>query len=74
MGTRRQDPIGSGQIHVSYNVTRRIWASYEANYYTGGGGHAFHPGHQTSVGEVDRLNGARATDGAAFNSIGVSYQ
>lgn len=91
-GTRRQDPIGSGQIHVSYNVTRRIWASYDANYYTGG---------RTSVNGVRKLDlqrnsrmggtlsipvtrhqsvkltgstGARTTVGAAFNSIGVSYQ
>jgi hypothetical protein len=35
-GTRTQDPIGSAQIHVSYNVTHRVWASFDANYYTGG--------------------------------------
>lgn len=33
---RTQDPLGSAQLHVSYNLTRRIWAAFDANYYTGG--------------------------------------
>ena len=33
---RRQDPLGSAQVHVSYSITRRIWAAFDANYYTGG--------------------------------------
>ena len=40
---RRQDPLGSSQIHVSYNLTRRMWAAFDANFYTGG---------RTSVGDV----------------------
>jgi hypothetical protein len=35
-GPRTQNPIGSGQIHISYNFPRRMWASFDANYYTGG--------------------------------------
>jgi len=34
--TRRQDPMPSAQIHVSYSFTRRLWAGFDANYYTGG--------------------------------------
>jgi hypothetical protein len=33
---RTQDPLGSAQFHVSYNLTRRIWAAFDTNYYTGG--------------------------------------
>jgi outer membrane putative beta-barrel porin/alpha-amylase len=33
---RKQDPIASAQIHVSYNFKRRLWAAFDANYYTGG--------------------------------------
>jgi hypothetical protein len=33
---RTQDPLGSAQVHVSYNITRRIWAAFDANFYTGG--------------------------------------
>lgn len=35
-GVRRQAPIGSIEAHVSYNITRRLWASFDANFYTGG--------------------------------------
>jgi hypothetical protein len=33
---RTQDPLGSAQVHVSYNVNRRIWAALDTNFYTGG--------------------------------------
>jgi hypothetical protein len=33
---RKQDPIGSAQIHVSYNLKPRLWVAFETNYYTGG--------------------------------------
>jgi hypothetical protein len=33
---RKQDPIASAQIHVSYNVKSRLWAAFDANFYTGG--------------------------------------
>lgn len=33
---RRQDPIGSFQGHISYNITPRIWLALNANYFTGG--------------------------------------
>jgi hypothetical protein len=33
---RKQDALGSTQLHVSYNITRRMWAAFDANYYTGG--------------------------------------
>ena len=34
--TRRQDPIGNFQAHVSYNFTPRVWLAANANYFTGG--------------------------------------
>jgi hypothetical protein len=34
--TRTQSPLGSIQVHVSYNITRRMWAAVDATYYTGG--------------------------------------
>jgi len=33
---RKQDPIASAQFHVSYNFKPRLWAAFDANYYTGG--------------------------------------
>jgi len=33
---RTQDPIASAQVHVSYNFVSRLWAAFDANYYTGG--------------------------------------
>jgi len=36
-GSRReQDPIGSLQAHLSYDITKKIWVSLDANYFTGG--------------------------------------
>ena len=34
--TREQDPIGSFQAHLSYDITQKIWLSLDANYFTGG--------------------------------------
>ncbi len=33
---RSQDPLGSFQVHVSYNITPRFWIAYNTTYYTGG--------------------------------------
>lgn len=33
---REQDPIGSLQAHLSYDITKKIWMSLDANYFTGG--------------------------------------
>jgi outer membrane putative beta-barrel porin/alpha-amylase len=33
---RKQDPIGIAQLHISYNFRPRLWAAFDANYYTGG--------------------------------------
>jgi len=35
-GVRRQDPIGNAQVHVSCNIRRRLWAAFDANFYSGG--------------------------------------
>ena len=35
-GTRSQDPVGVGQTHISYNLRRRLWVSFNANFYAGG--------------------------------------
>ena len=34
--TRKQDPIYSTQLHVTYNFPYHIWAAVSATYYTGG--------------------------------------
>ena len=44
---RRQDPLGTAQMHLSYNFTRRLWAAFDATYYTGG---------RTSVGDTVNAN------------------
>jgi Putative MetA-pathway of phenol degradation len=33
---REQDPIGSAQVHVLRSFKPRLWASLDANYFTGG--------------------------------------
>ncbi len=33
---REQDPIGSFQAHLSYNIKPRFWLALDANYFTGG--------------------------------------
>ena len=33
---RSQDPMGSFQTHISYNIRPRLWAAFDATFYTGG--------------------------------------
>ena len=33
---RSQGPIASAEVHVSYNFKPRLWAAFDANFYTGG--------------------------------------
>ena len=35
-GRREQDPIGSGQVHLTYTFRPRLWLSLDGNYYSGG--------------------------------------
>ena len=44
---REQDPIGTTQFHLSYNLRRRLWVAFDANYFIGG---------RTSVDGVRRLD------------------
>jgi hypothetical protein len=34
--TRAQDPMGSFQTHISYNINPGFWAAFDFTYYTGG--------------------------------------
>ena len=34
--TRTQDPLGSFQFHLTYNIRPAMWIGVNANYYTGG--------------------------------------
>lgn len=34
--TRSQDPMGAFQVHISYNITPRLWIAYNTTYYVGG--------------------------------------
>lgn len=43
--TRTQDPMYNTQFHLSYNIRRRLWAAFDANFYRGG---------ETSVNGVPR--------------------
>ena len=45
--TRRQEPIVSSEVHLIKILSRRIWVSVDANYYTGG---------QTTVGGEKRAD------------------
>lgn len=35
-GVRKQDPIGSVQAHISYNLRPTLWLALDGNYFTGG--------------------------------------
>lgn len=45
--TRTQNPIGSGQLHLTYVFRRTLWLAGDANFYTGG---------RTTVGGVRKLD------------------
>jgi hypothetical protein len=47
LGVRRQDPIGIAQSNLTCVITSRVWASFNANLYTGG---------RTSVAGVDHAD------------------
>ena len=52
--TRKQDPVGSVQLHVGYNFKPRLWLAGDANFFWGG---------QSTIDEVqkfDRLQNSRA--------------
>jgi hypothetical protein len=34
--TRKQDPIGSAQLHLLYTFRPRLWAAFNTNFYVGG--------------------------------------
>lgn len=44
---REQDPIGTTQFHLSYNLRRRLWAAFDANFFVGG---------RTTVNGIRRLD------------------
>jgi Putative MetA-pathway of phenol degradation len=44
---RKQDPIGSVEVHASYNFAPRLWGSFDGNFYTGG---------RTSIDGIDRAD------------------
>jgi hypothetical protein len=33
---RSQEPMGSFQVHISYNITPRLWVAFNSTYYVGG--------------------------------------
>jgi hypothetical protein len=47
LGVRRQNPVGIAQSNVTCVINSRVWASFNANLYTGG---------RTSVAGVDRAD------------------
>ena len=61
--TRKQDPIGIAQVHVSYNLKPRLWVALETNYYTGG---------RTSIDGVARADLQRNSRLGATISIPVT--
>ena len=36
-GVREQEPLFTTQLHVSYNLSPRAWAAFDATFYSGGG-------------------------------------
>jgi len=69
---RSQDPLYSFQTHLSYNISPRMWAAFNATYYVGG---------QTAINDVykdDRQSNARLGATLVFpvaktNSVKIAY-
>lgn len=36
-GVREQEPLFTTQLHISYNLSPRAWAAFDATFYSGGG-------------------------------------
>jgi len=51
--SRIQDPMGTFQAHISYNITPRLWAALNFTYYTGG------ESSVDGVGKGDRQENSR---------------
>jgi hypothetical protein len=60
--TRRQDPIGGVQGHVSYTVRPRAWVAFDATWYSGG---------RTNVDGIDKGDLQRNTRLGATLSIPI---
>jgi len=60
---RKQDPIASTQTHVSYAFKPRLWAAFDANFYTGG---------RTSIDGIPRFDLQRNSRWGATISIPVT--
>jgi len=82
---RSQNPMGTAQFHLSYDVRPRLWAAFDATFYTGGrtsvGGVANNDlqknsrlGITVSVPLVRRHSVKFAYNTGAFTSIGADFQ
>lgn len=83
--TRTQAPIASSQFHLSYNVRPRLWAAFDATFYTGGrttinGLRRDDLQRNSRVGgtlsfKVDRRQSVKfAYSRGAFTNIGADFQ
>lgn len=52
-GVREQEPLFTTQLHLSYNLSPRAWAAFDATFYSGGGAKV------NGTEPVDRLSNTR---------------
>jgi len=69
---RKQDPLGSTQVHVSYNITRRMWAAFDANFYTGGRT-TTNGGAEADLQRNSRVGGTLAIPVTKHQSVKFNY-
>ncbi len=80
-----QQPIGSGQMHVSYTFKPGLWAAFNANFYVGGrtsvdGVKSFDLQRNSRVGATVSIPLSRhhslkaAYSAGAYTTIGADFQ
>lgn len=68
-----QNPMGATELHLSYNITPRAWASIDGNYWYGGATSVNAIETPTTLQANSRLGGTAAIPITTHQSIKVSY-
>jgi hypothetical protein len=71
--TRSQAPMGSLEMHLSYDVRPRLWASIDGNYWYGGRTSFNEVEAPTSLQANSRIGGTLSTPVSKHQSLKFSY-
>jgi hypothetical protein len=70
--TRSQEPMGSVEMHLSYDVKPRLWASIDGNYWYGGRT-SFNGAAPTSLQANSRIGATLSTPVSKHQALKFSY-